>query len=358
MKIIRLTTLLDFGGIETKMVNLSRFDDKKNEWIFVAIGGGGEAEKKIRANKKQTIILGLDYRIPSLKTIWKVFKYLRKEKPDILHTSGAEANFFGFFAGRLARVPKIIVEEIGISSQSSTAKKIFGFVFKNADLTIGESKVVVEHFVSSYHLNPSKAIVVPNFGLFEYDLTKVNIIKEDGLFNILMISRLEKVKNIEAVINVVSRLKNTTSKNVKLTIAGSGVLEQELKKKVKEMRLESNVNFLGFITDPYPILLTADLYLLNSHSEGFSNSLIEAMYTATPSMSTSVGAAADIIENGANGFLIPANNEEKLYSKLLEILEISIDDLTHIGINGQKTIMEKYSLNNHIEQLLFIYSSI
>jgi len=358
MKIIRLTTLLNFGGIETKMVNLSRLDDKENEWVFVALGGGGEAEEKILANKKQTVILGLNYRIPSLKTIWKLYKFLRKEKPDVLHTSGAEANFFGFFAGRLARVPKVIVEEIGIPAQSSTAKRIFGFIFKNADWAVGESKVVVEHFVSTYHLNPSKTKVIPNFGLFEYDLATINIVKEEGLFNILMISRLEKIKNIEAVINVMARLIKSTSRNLRLTIAGSGVLDKELKEKVTELKLQNTVCFLGFITDPYPILRTADLYLLNSHSEGFSNSLVEALYSATPSMSTTVGAAADIIEDHKNGFLIPVNDEEALHLHLLKVLDISSEEMAEIGIRGQMSIVEKYSLDNHINQLMSIYTSI
>lgn len=358
MKILRLTTLLDFGGIETKMANLSTYNDKENEWVFVALGKGGEAEKKIRANGKRTQVLGFDYKIPSIKTIWKFYKFLKKEKPDVLHTSGAEANFFGFFAGKLAGVPKIIVEEIGIPNQSSVAKKIFRFIFNNADCAVGESKVVVDHFVSTYQLNPDKAKVVSNFGLFQYNLSKLNVQKEEHLFNILMISRLEKVKNIEGVINVIARLCETTSKNIRLTIAGSGVLEQELKKKVEEMKLQNQVHFLGFITDPYPHLCNADLYVLNSHSEGFSNSLVEAMYCGTPSLSTTVGAATDIIEDFKNGFVTTVNDEEALYLKLLKIVDFPKEEMSKIGFNGQKSIVEKYSLNHHIEQLMSIYHSI
>lgn len=337
------------------MANLSTYNDKENEWVFVALGKGGEAEKKIQANGKRTIVLGFDYKIPSIKTIWKCYKFLKKEKPDVLHTSGAEANFFGYFAGRMAGVPKIIVEEIGIPNQSSVAKKIFRYIFNNADCAVGESKVVVDHFVSTYQLNPDKAKVVSNFGLFQYNLSKLNVQKDESIFNIVMISRLEKVKNIEGVINVVSRLCDTTSRNIRLTIAGSGALEQELKKKVEEMKLQNHVHFLGFITDPYPHLCNADLYVLNSHSEGFSNSLVEAMYSSTPVLSTTVGAAADIIEDFKNGFLTSVSDEEELYLKLLKIVDIPKDVMAEIGSNGQKSIIEKYSLNNHIEQLMSIY---
>ncbi|WP_333850288.1 glycosyltransferase [Epilithonimonas sp.] len=355
MKIIRLSTFLDFGGIETKMVNLSHYNDIENEWIFVAIGKGGVAEERILNNNKRTAILNLNHKIPSLKTIWRLYKYLKKEKPDVLHTSGAEANFFGYFAGRMAGVPKIIVEEIGIPNQSSVAKKIFSFIFRNADYAVGESKAVVDHFVTTYKLDPDKAKVVSNFGLFQYDLSKLIVQKEESIFNIVMISRLEKVKNIEGVMNVVARLCDTTSRNIRLSIAGSGVLEKELKKKVEEMKIQNHVHFLGFISDPYPHLCNADLYVLNSHSEGFSNSLVEAMYSGTPVLSTTVGAASDIIEDSKNGFLTSVNDEEELYLKLLKIVDIPKEVMSKIGSNGQKSIIEKYSLNNHIEQLMSIY---
>ena len=51
MKIIRLSTFLDFGGIESKMANLSTYSDD-NEWIFCAIGKGGMAESKIKSQNK------------------------------------------------------------------------------------------------------------------------------------------------------------------------------------------------------------------------------------------------------------------------------------------------------------------
>ena len=85
MKIIRLSTFLDFGGIETKMVNLSHYNDTENEWIFAAIGKGGVAEERILKNNKRTTILNLNYKIPSLKTIWQLYIYLKKEKTVLLN---------------------------------------------------------------------------------------------------------------------------------------------------------------------------------------------------------------------------------------------------------------------------------
>lgn len=352
MKILRLSTFLDFGGIETKMVNLSTIRDD-NEWIFCALGKGGTAEKKMVANQKKVVCLNLNHKIPSVITIWKLYHFLKKERPDVVHTSGAEANFHGLIAAKLARVPRIIVEEIGVSNSSRKAVSIFRNIFKSADYVVGESQIVVQTVKKKYELPQQKLRVIYNFGIFNLNhfTRKVDI----DNFRIIMISRLEPVKNIEGVLNVLARLAQKR-KNVKVTIAGSGTLENKLKDKVKELDLVNNVEFVGFITDPYPHLLNADLYILNSHSEGFSNSLVEAMYSKTPSLSTAVGAAPEIIEDGINGFLTPANDEEALYEKIKAILALPKEKLQEIGVAGHEKIVKNFSLENHVHELMKIYT--
>lgn len=355
MKIIRLSTFLDFGGIESKMVNLSSFEDTENEWVFVAINKGGVAEKKIRANHKRVVCLNLPYRIPSFKTIIKLYKFFRKEKPDVIHTSGAEANFFGFLAGKLAKVPTIIVEEIGIPNATTRSRKIFGMIFKNADWAIGESKIVVDFLTDTYKLNISKTKVVHNFGLFNYDFSNLEFKKKDDVFKIITISRLEPVKNIEGIIRVLSHLIKA-KKRVELTIAGSGVSENNLKELVSQLDLNDNVHFAGFITDPYPYLQNSDLYILNSFTEGFSNSLVEAMYSKTLCLSTNVGAAPEIIRDFENGFMVPVDDEKALYNKIKDIIALSDDQRKSIRESGHQTVVDNFSLENHISELMKYYN--
>lgn len=355
MKILRLTTLLDYGGIESKMANLSSVQDE-NEWVFCAVGKGGVAENRIISRNKRVVCLTLPHTIPSPITLWKLFLFLKKEKPDVLHASGAEANFFGFFAGKLAGVPKIIVEEIGIPKHSQKARHIFQYIFRNADWAVGESQEVVKHISSQFGLRSSKTTVIYNFGLFNYDLSTIKVENKNNEFRMLMISRLEAVKNIEGVLNVVKILVKENQTNIKLTIAGSGNAESELKQKVKDLKLEDSVEFAGFINDPYPYLLTSDLYILNSHSEGFSNSLVEAMYSRTPSLSTAVGAAPEIIEDGKNGFIVPPDDEEALYEKIKAIIALPKEKLNEIGLAGHEKIVKNFSLENHVNALMKIYT--
>lgn len=354
MKILRLSTFLDFGGVETRLTNVSHVSDD-NEWLFVCLNKKGKAAETIKSNNKRVICLNAVPSIYNLSTLWKVFSVIKREKPDVIHTSGAEANFHGVLAAKLAGVPVIIAEEIGIPNHSKKAQFIFSQLYRFAHYIVGNSSVVLDavHLLDKVPRN--KLIKIDNPIIFRDLDWSINKGSSD-VFRIVTVSRLEPVKNIEGVIRVLSRLIKENIK-VELTIAGSGILENNLKELVKQLHIQNNVHFVGFITDPYPYLQNSDLYVLNSFTEGFSNSLIEAMYSKTPSLSTTVGAAPEIIEDGINGFLTPANVEQALYEKLKLIIELPKEKLNQIALAGHEKIVKNLSLENHVNELMKIYKS-
>ena len=354
MKILRLSTFLDFGGVETRLANISHVTDD-NEWVFACMNREGKAAEVIKQNHKRLINFNAKPSIYSFQTFWSIYQTLKKEKPDVVHTSGAEANFHGILAAKIAGVPQIIGEEIGTPNHSKKAQFIFSFVYRFADFVVGNSQSVLD-VVHNLDKVPRRKLVQINNPILFKDLNYYPQNKIEDEFRILMVSRLEPVKNIEGVLHVLKRIKISTDLNVKLIIAGSGQSESALKQQVQDLGMENQVTFLGFIHDPYPHLINADLYILNSHSEGFSNSLVEAMYSKTPSLSTDVGAAPEIIEDGIHGFLTPTNDEEALYEKLKTIISLPKEKLQEIGRAGHEKIVKNYSLENHVNELMKIYT--
>lgn len=355
MKILRLSTFLDFGGVETRLANISHVEDD-NEWIFVCMNRDGKASEIIKRNKKRVINLSVKPTIYSVITFLKIYRLLKKEKPNVIHTSGAEANFHGILAAKLAGVECIIGEEIGTPNHSKKAKFIFSKIYKFADFVVGNSAAVLKVVHEIDSVPYSKLIKVANPIIFRELPSAVQRSAGESDFRIVMISRLEPVKNIAGVLNVLHRLVAENIK-VKLTIAGTGSLENNLKSKVDELGLSKNVNLVGLISDPYPYLVDSDLYILNSYTEGFSNSLIEAMYSKTPSLSTNVGAAPEIINDYESGFLIPVDDEDALYDKIKFIASLSDEDRKKIGQRGQAKVIEAFSLQKHVEKLTEIYST-
>lgn len=352
MKIIRLTTFLNFGGIESKMANLSTHSDD-NEWIFCALGKGGTAEEKILQNKKEVVCFNVSHKIPTLKTIVKLYFYFKKQKPQVVHCAGSEANFHGVIAAKLAKVPVIIAEEIGVPSHSKLAILIFNFIYKQSNFVIGESQSVVDNLESNYVISQNKLKIIPNFALF-YTAQKVISNLENDRFKIVSISRLETVKNIEGILNAVHKLKQNNFK-IKYTIVGEGSLRTALENKVKQLNLENETEFVGFKENTENYYLNSDLYVLNSFSEGFSNSLLEAMYLKKMCVTTNVGAASQMIKNNYNGWITAVNDDECLYQKIKKCIELNSETRANIENNAHKTVIENFSMESHVNKLMQLY---
>ena len=354
MKIIRLTTLLDFGGIESKMANLSTHSDD-NEWIFCALGKGGAAEKKISQNNKKVVCFNLTYKIPSIRTIVKLYSYFKEQQPDVVHCSGSEANFHGIIAAKMAKVPVKIAEEIGLPSHSKVAKYIFRFIYQLCDFVVGESQVVIENLKTNYTIADNNLKLVSNFALFPIAET-ISLQQSKEEFKIVSVSRLEPIKNIEGILKVIKRLKQDRIK-IKYMIVGEGSSKKTLQDFTKKLNLENEVFFAGYQEDTKKYYLDADLYVLNSFSEGFSNSLLEAMYFKKPSITSAVGAANEIIKNDVNGWIVAINDEDDLYLKIEKCIKLTPDKRIKIGNNAHVAVVENFSLQYHINSLLQLYTS-
>ena len=85
MKIVRLTTLLDFGGQERKYISFTQDPSLLvNDYVFAAIGHGGFAEKKIRERGFEVVIFNQNPSISNLKNSWMLYKWFRKVKKVVL----------------------------------------------------------------------------------------------------------------------------------------------------------------------------------------------------------------------------------------------------------------------------------
>jgi glycosyltransferase involved in cell wall biosynthesis len=111
--------------------------------------------------------------------------------------------------------------------------------------------------------------------------------------------------------------------NVSFSIAGE-VLEEdyfaELEALVRKLNLSGRFHFAGGITDLHEYLSAADIFVLPSRSEGFSNALIEAMAASLPIVATDVGGNAEAVNDGVNGILVPPEDPAALSEAISRLL--------------------------------------
>ena len=106
-----------------------------------------------------------------------------------------------------------------------------------------------------------------------------------------------------------------------LKILGDGPLKDQLTVQTKKLNLTERVQFTGALADPFPVLRAADLFVFSSRFEGFGNALCEAMACGLPAISFDCPSGpSEIIRNGVDGVLIPAEDIDALAAAMDELM--------------------------------------
>ncbi len=144
--------------------------------------------------------------------------------------------------------------------------------------------------------------------------------------------------------------------NVKLLLPGLQDGAQECIDFADSHGLDKNVEFLGYRRDIYDFAGMCDLSLSSSRQEGLPINLIEAMALGNPIVATDVRGNNDIVEDGVNGYLVKLNDYESMADRINSLIE-NRELLNEFSASCLK-LVEKYSVDNVIEDMTKIYSSL
>jgi glycosyltransferase involved in cell wall biosynthesis len=142
--------------------------------------------------------------------------------------------------------------------------------------------------------------------------------------------------------------------SVRFAVIGDGELRAELTQTANQFGLEGTVYFAGWRKDLAPIYADMDLVVLSSKNEGTPVSIIEAAAAGKPVVSTLVGGVPDMITDGWNGLLVPAENPQALANAILRIRRdphMAEDFVSR----SRSRIVEKYDIKNLLSNLETLY---
>ena len=349
MKVIRLTTLLDYGGQERKYISFVESGKKllKNDYFFAALGHGGHAEKFILEKGFPVKIFNSKPKITNLKNIWLLYKWFKTIKPDIVHTAAAEANFHGIIAAKLAGVKIIVAEEIGFPNHSYKARIVFRFLYKLTLKVICVSEAVKNFLISINEIEKYKGIVIYN----PVSEPKTVQGKHSKEFTIVTVGRLEIVKNQQLLVKAFSRINDLSAK---LILVGDGRERKNLEQLIANLQLEKRVTITGFVSNPEYYLSQAHLFVLPSLSEGFGIAVVEAMQQKVPCLCSNVGGIPEFITENETGWLFNPKNEDELVAKINSIIASPFSDIQLIGNNGKNFVNNRFTsekYRNHLENI-------
>ena len=320
VKIVYVITGLFVGGAERLLLDTVRSLDRKQFEPVVVSFVGGDMIPEFRQCGIRVIDLRMSRAWP-WPGVWRLFKLLRIEKPEIIHTHLIHADIFGRVIGWLCGVPTIIstihmVEE---------GRHKFPYLFLNR-LTvrlntelIATSENVKKEIAELEHIDPEKIKVIYNA---VKDLDPVsgeqikNLRRAYGInpdeFLLGTISRLEVPRKGHHILFQAIAQLITSYPKLRCVVIGRGAGKDELLAQVRQLGIESHVSFTGEQDNIAEWLAVMDIFVLPSLHEGLPMAIIEAMAASCPIIATRVGGVGELIEHNHSGRLIESGNVGEL----------------------------------------------
>lgn len=170
---------------------------------------------------------------------------------------------------------------------------------------------------------------------------------------ILAIGRLHQQKGFDILLDAFAILQRQIP-DWRLVIAGSGPLEQDLKRQATALSIAEKVSWLGFVDEPLPLYAKASIFALPSRYEGMPNALLEAMAAGCACVVSDASAGPlELVTDGTNGLICPTGDSSTLATALYRLATDTT--LRHSLGTAASVTAEDYRLErvvDHWEELL------
>ena len=327
-KLLRIITWLPVGGIEKRLVRvLSLLRDKYDITVCCIRDKQGAYENDLKELGIRVRKIHMRSRLDPVG-LYKLYKFMKNEEFDIVHTHMYRSNTPGRIAAKFAGIPVIIANLHNIDTWKSRKHFLIDKILSRyTDKIIAVSDAVKKFNIKNSGIISDKFITIYN-GIdieefnkdFDYQAKREELgISEDELL-VGIFARLYPQKGHKYFLEAASKINKFVS-NVKFMIVGEGPLESELKEQAMKLGIRGKVIFTGLRDDIPELLHIIDVSVLSSFIEGFSNIILESMAAGKPVVVTNVGGNSEAVIDGENGFVVPPANSDKLANAITKVLD-------------------------------------
>ena len=352
LRVMFLITSMPVGGAETLLVNLIRRLDRDRIipelCCLKELGPLGEVMQE-----EVPTHAGLLKSKHDVRVLPRLIRLFRERRIDAIVTVGAgDKMFWGRLAAKLAGVP------VAISALHSTGwpdyiGRLNRMLTPWTSAFVGVAAEHGKYLVETERFPANKVHVIPNgvdVGRFSPRPLSEELRQEIGLNPsgpvVGIVAALRPEKNHELFLNAAAKLIKSIPES-QFLIVGDGPRRSALEELTQQLELESAVKFVGNRKDIPALLTLCDVFALTSHMEANPVSILEAMSTGKPVVSTDVGSVAESVQNGKTGFVVPPSDLEQLTDRLLYLLQHPHEART-LGAAGRERVVQNWSLERMV----------
>ncbi|HEV7783326.1 MAG TPA: glycosyltransferase family 4 protein [Chitinophagaceae bacterium] len=338
-RIIRITT----APISLKLLlkGQMKFMRENGFDVVMVSSEGKEWEEVIATEGCRHAIIPMTRRLTpfaDLRSLWRLYRFIRKEKPDIVHSHTPKAGLLGMLAAKFAGV-KVRIHTIAglrfMTSKGFTRKLLVSMEKLTARAathvwpnSFSLQQYIIEHKLAKktklelIGLGSSNGINLSRFSANAIDPAILQKIKssvnyDENLVYFLSVGRIVHDKGIDELVSAFTRI-NEKNANTRLILVGEYEDEVDpVNEKTKEiLKNHPSVIMTGW-SDQVEYFMQFSFALIHaSHREGFPNVLLQAGAMLCPIICSRIEGNIDIVDNDETGLVFDVNNADQLFEKM------------------------------------------
>jgi glycosyltransferase involved in cell wall biosynthesis len=358
---VHVNTERTWRGGEQQTLYLLEGLARRGHPVILCAQAGGELEGRARAAGIETRSLSMRGEADPA-AIWRLSRLFRAERPAIVHCHTSHAHSLAVAAARLVgrgRRPRTILSRrVDFSIYRHSFFGLNGLKYRLVDRIIAISERVREVLLED-GVPPERIDVVPSgidpqrfAGVEPHDLRREFGLPPETVV-VVNVAYFADHKGQRYLVEAAPRIVREFPAAV-LFLVGEGELREPLIDLARRLGVAKNVFFPGFRREIPAILRGADICVMPSHLEGLGTSVLDALACGLPVVAARAGGIPEMIEDGANGLLVPPRDPEALAGAILRLLR-DPGERRRLGAAGPGTVLRRFTADTMVEGNLAVY---
>ncbi|MBD3306533.1 glycosyltransferase [candidate division KSB3 bacterium] len=374
-KIVYVLGTLEVGGTERQVVETAiRLNREVFEPKLYCLSGGGELQHIVeQAGLDVTIfpdvrpeaVHGVSAVRRYVRKLLALYRYVRRERPDIVHCYLYTPSMYGGIASRLAGKAVLLTNRrcLGHFKDSLPHYQFLeNIVNRFTQKILVNSEALKQDVLRRERVDPAKICVVYNgVDLARYTPDPAHQPSQKRDWGIPAhvpvvgtLANLIPYKGYENFFRAAGEICRASPEVRFVCIGEDRGIQAQLLALSRTLRIQDQVLFTGQVQDVVPLLNMLDIQVSASHEEGFSNAILEGMAMGKPLVATAVGGTPEAVVHEVTGFLVPPRDPEAMAQAIRSLLQQPQMALQW-GANGRKRVEECFSMEKMIDKLEKLY---